>query len=276
MFSREKKRLVYALFWGVLFLLIMGALADFFFVPEPTCSDGKQNQNEARVDCGGVCAPCERVIQAKDIQILEKYVIPISSGRYDLVAFIKNPNDLFGTGAFDYTFHLLDDKGEVFQSIPGTSYILPAQDRYIMELEIISENVPAGIDLVIEPIQWEEFLEYEFPKLNVTNKFFEILSSGPEYAKATAMVWNDSPYDFETVEIFVALRDESGSIIGINRTDMQTVNAGEKRDFPVYWKNVIEGKVVTVDVSAITNMFKNQNFIKRFSPTGRFQEYKTE
>jgi hypothetical protein len=87
------------------------------------------------------------------------------------------------------------------------------------------------------------------------------------------LVRNQSPYDFETVEIYVVLRDVSGKIIAINRTDMQTVRSSEKRDFPVTWKYFFEGEITSIDAQAITNMFENKNFIKLFFPGGRFQQY---
>ncbi|QQS61644.1 MAG: hypothetical protein IPN70_01795 [Candidatus Moraniibacteriota bacterium] len=273
MFTREKKRFFYASIFVLIFLFLAGAFADFFFIPEPSCTDKKLNQNELYVDCGGVCPLCSPVVEARDVEILETAAVPVSLGKFDLVARIKNTNNLFGSGSFSYTFNLLDEQKNIIRSVSDTTYILPAQERYLILLEVESIKEPSSVELIIDTIAWEEFSEYESPKLNVTNKSFEISSSGANYAVAKGLVWNESPYDFETIEIFVVLRDDAGKIIGVNRTDMQTVKAGEKRDFPVYWMNVIKEKVASIDILAITNMFENQNFIKIFFPSGKFQDY---
>ncbi|NCU41178.1 MAG: hypothetical protein EOM19_00450 [Candidatus Moranbacteria bacterium] len=273
MLTREKKQVIYILFFLILFLGFLGGSVRLFS-PDPTCNDGIRNQGEEAIDCGGSCLPCSEIIEAEDIKVIETALLSISPDTYDAVAFIQNPNNLFGSGNFSYTFNFIDKSGSIVKTFQDTAYILPAQGRYLMLLEEKIEGTPVRVEAHIDAVTWEKFNEYEAPSLTITNKAFEKVSSGTDYAVAKGLVRNQSPYDFETVEIYVVLRDVLGEIIAMNRTDMQTVRSGEKRDFPVVWKYAFDGEVVSIDAQALTNMFGNQNFIKLFFPGGRFQQYK--
>lgn len=274
--TRSLKKFFYTIFYIILFLFVIGTIVTFF-IPNPTCTDGKQNQGEMGVDCGGPCLEkcSEEIAQqdAQDLIIEETQIVTTSSGRWDAVASVKNPNQSYGSGNLVYTFTFLDAQGEVLKTVRESSYILPFQERYFMTLEVDIEGKPDRVDFSIEEISWERFREYEAPVLRVSNKQFSVLSSSPDYAQAIGLVINDSPYDFETVDAQVVARDASGKIIAIGYTDMQTVVSGERREFIVVWPNFFEGEVVQIDAQAITNMFENQNFIKLYFPSGRFQSY---
>ncbi len=273
MLTRQKKQTIYIIFFFILFLGILGGGVRVFS-PNPTCTDGIKNQGEEDIDCGGPCLSCSENIEAEDIKVVETALLPVSFGIYDTAAFIQNPNNLFGSGNISYTVEFINENGLILKTVKDRAYILPAQGRYLMLLEERVEGFPVRVEFRIDSITWEKFSEYEAPSLTITNKTFEKVSSGTDYALAKGLVRNQSPYDFETVEIYVALRNALGEIIAINKTDMQTVRSSEKRDFPVVWKYIFEGEVTSIDAQAITNMFENQNFIKLFFPGGRFQQYK--
>ena len=273
---RKLKKTLYIVFYLILFFFVIGTIASFF-VPSPTCTDGKQNQNEEGVDCGGPCAtlcPEKPLEEVQDIVIEEEaQVLSTSSGRWDAVVSVMNPNQLYGSGDLTYTFTFFDSQGNAVKTVRDTSYILPFQNRYFMALEVEMKGEPERVEFAIEAISWEKFREYEAPVLRVSNKQFSILSSSPDYAQAVGLVINKSPYDFETVDAQVVARDASGEIIAVGYTDMQTVISGDRREFIVVWPYFFEGEVAQIEAHAITNMFENQNFIKLYFPGGRFQSY---
>jgi hypothetical protein len=269
--GRIQKQLLYGGIFVLVVLFVLGSIV-VSILPDPSCADGKKNQNETGIDCGGVCVPC--AIEAEDIEILETAILSSGSkNSYDVVARIKNPNDLFGSGEFSYTFEFLDENGSKISSFSDSAYILPAQERYLVAVNVAVSISPAEMRVVIGDVRWEKFSEYEAPKLPITNKTFERLSFGTLYAETKGLVRNESPYDFQTVEVFVVLRDASRNIIATGKTDMQTVRSGEKRDFSVFWDDAFSKEVMSVDAQATTNMFENQNFIKLFLPDGRFRNY---
>jgi hypothetical protein len=91
-------------------LLIVGAVVVAFltilsfsvFYQAPSCSDNKQNEGEAGVDCGGpcayLCAESERAPQA-----LFTRPVPNGEGRIDVVSEIENRNQDAGAKNASYT-----------------------------------------------------------------------------------------------------------------------------------------------------------------------------
>jgi hypothetical protein len=71
-----KRQLFYALVvLGVVAVLVV-VLGFVFFYKAPTCIDGKMNQNEEGVDCGGVCvkvceAPAISAVWARSVKVAD-------------------------------------------------------------------------------------------------------------------------------------------------------------------------------------------------------------
>ena len=90
---------IYLILLALVSLLIYNILK-----PDPTCFDGKQNQREEGVDCGGPCQPCEEEINAQDLKVMEKAFVYGGPKKYDVMAKISNPNDQYGSPKFSYKF----------------------------------------------------------------------------------------------------------------------------------------------------------------------------
>ena len=71
----------------------------------------------------------------------------------------------------------------------------------------------------------------------------------------------------------VILFNAKKEIIGVNKTEVYTVPAGEDRYFSVLWFSPLSGEVSSVDMMADTNLFSDSNFMKRFGTQEKFQEY---
>ena len=79
------------------------------FYDKPTCFDGKQNQDESGVDCGGVC---EKVcsFQAVKPNIIWSRSFKVSEGIYNAIAYIENPNIRAEAFAVPYVFKIFDER----------------------------------------------------------------------------------------------------------------------------------------------------------------------
>ncbi len=71
----------------------------------------------------------------------------------------------------------------------------------------------------------------------------------------------------------MALFDASKEIIGANKTEAYTIPAGEERYFSVLWFSPLAGEVKSVDILADTNLFSDDNFMRRYGAPEKFQEY---
>ncbi|QQS21314.1 MAG: hypothetical protein IPL87_02235 [Candidatus Moraniibacteriota bacterium] len=143
---RSQKKLVFGiayalLFFGIAYLLYLP------FKPPVTCSDGKKNQNETGVDCGGVCAVCIEEPVLQDIQVTEaSWVVGGKGNTYDLVAKMENPNNDYGASLVPYEFVVKDAGGTVIFKQKGESFILPREEKYVIEPTLTLSGKPATVE----------------------------------------------------------------------------------------------------------------------------------
>lgn len=269
--TRERKRMLIIVIYLAIFSLV-GFLIYLAVKPAPTCYDGKKNQKEEKIDCGGPCKPCAKIINAEPLQIMEQAFVYGGPGKYDVLAKITNPNNQFGSPKFSYEFILRDSSGQEIARKEGVGFILPAETKYVLETGLAAEIIPNEMEVKITHSNWEEFFKYEKPRLNIYNKRYDLISGGTGYSEAYGLVRNESPFDFNFIKINVILKDSSEKIIALNSTNMYTVSAGEQRDFRLLWPTSFPGETQNVEMDAEADVFNSQNFIKKYLPGGKFQE----
>ncbi len=258
--QRIGKRINIVIIFLVLFSIISFTLF-YFFSSSATCFDGIKNQSEKEVDCGGTCAPCRDAALTKDI-IIEKVATTLGgNGSYDVVARIVNPNDVIGASSFHYVFTLKDSTGNIIATREGNTFILPADSRYVAELgiSVTNSSVPASIDFVISDVSWEKLNEIGKPQIGVFGKNFGANPAG-EGSEADAIVRNQSTYSLKKIFVVVILRSENGDIVGVNKTEIDTIRAKEERDFRLTWPYQLSAPVQSMEVDTQSNAFDSQNF----------------
>lgn len=264
---RSQKKLVFGVIYGALFLGIT-YLAYLPFKPLETCTDGKKNQNETGVDCGGVCGACVIEPVLSDLVVAESaWVLGGKGNEYDVVAKISNPNNDYGASSVPYTFRLLDASGAVLLEKVGTSFILPKEEKYIVETSIPLSTTPFRVDVVLGKVDWEKFAGYkERPALDVYNRSFERITSGVGFGRAKGLVVNNSPFDFTNLGIVVVLRDGVGKVVALQKTEQDTLRSGEQRDFTLLWPDPFPGDVERVEVRTDANVYRTDTFIRQYLP----------
>ena len=264
---RSQKKLVFGFIYGALFLGI-AYLVYLPFRPPETCSDGKQNQNETGVDCGGVCGACVVDPILENIQVSETAWVSAGKGNeYDVVGKISNPNNDYGASKVAYTFRVIGESGNVLAERTGTSFILPKETKYLVETSLSLSEKPSRVEVILGDTAWEKFAGYkERPALDVYNRSFE-RTSGVNFGAAKGLVVNNSPFDFTNVGIVVVLRNDNGNVIALQKTDMQTLRSGEQRDFTLVWPDPFSGDVAKVEVQTDANVYRTDTFIRTYLPT---------
>lgn len=88
----------------------------------PSCFDGKQNQNEIGVDCGGECnLRCNFEVQS--MQTLWTRPFPITSDYWNAVAYVENPNFDSYAEAVPYRFLLYDENNVLVIEKQGSAFV---------------------------------------------------------------------------------------------------------------------------------------------------------
>ncbi len=261
------RRVKIAAFFLLLFVFI-GYMIFYLLTPSDTCFDNKKNQKEQEVDCGGPCTPCKINYVGKDLVIMEKAFVPGGNNTYDAVVKISNPNDSIGAASFHYVVTLKDEAGAVLSLREGDSYVLPADLKYITQLGLnLSNGVgvrPTQLDFLITNVEWRQLRAAEKPQLSIYNRKFGPAASGIG-SEAEGLIRNESSNDFKKIDIVVILRDEKGSIVGVNTTQKDNVRSKEERDFILTWPYAFPAAVRSMEVDGQTNIFDEQNFAASIS-----------
>lgn len=90
----------------------------------PSCVDGKQNQAETGVDCGGPCSTvCAENSRAPVVSFVR--ALRISDSRTDVIAYIENPNASYSAKHAKYHIELYDAARAVVDEEDGTVDLPP-------------------------------------------------------------------------------------------------------------------------------------------------------
>jgi hypothetical protein len=271
---RVIKRLVIVCIYAMIALLLSVFVYYAFIKAPETCMDGKQNQDEQDIDCGGVCqTACKEEIVGADLQFKETAFVRGSENRYDVLGKIYNPNGEIGASSFTYEATLLDTTGNVLASHSGKGYILPQENKYILALNLETPIVPTRASIKISNIEWARFSGYqEKPIVSIYQKRYSEVTSSAVFGEAYGLLSNESPYDFRAIIVQVILRDKLGKPLAFNSTEMNTVRSHENRDFRLVWPSSFPGTVENVEMVVDADVYHSENFIQQYLPGGKFQE----
>jgi hypothetical protein len=137
-----KRRLIILAILGAVLLLIMGGIAFLIFNKPASCVDGKQNQNEEGIDCGGSCG---YLCTAKVVPPVVSFVREFSqaNGRTDVIAYLKNPNPSAAAKNVRYTVELYSVSRAVIAKKDGVVDLAPG-----LEIPVYLPNFYSGTEAV--------------------------------------------------------------------------------------------------------------------------------
>ncbi|MEK7195064.1 MAG: FxLYD domain-containing protein [Patescibacteria group bacterium] len=261
---------------GLLYVIIVGAVTIGVYdlaTPDATCTDGIQNQKEEGIDCGTVCGvlcdPAPVAPQVKSTQLLA-----VGSGDYDVVSEIVNPNNIYGSSKIGYVITLTDQDGKLIASEPGVFYIAPAQTKFLVRSSIKAEPGAVSASIAITEAVWEKVtpdgLLVNFPLRR--ESFTESRTPGAA-SQFEGVVFNDSDFDFNTVDVVVVVLDANEKVLGVNTTELRTVASRTERYFKVVWPTLLPGMPAKTRIQAGADLFSNENFIRRYGTQEKFQQY---
>lgn len=266
-------RTIKQLIIGTIFLVLIGVVGFGIyriFFPAPTCSDGIQNQTEEGVDCGAICGKlCAPAVQTLQLQLTQ--AVSLGMDKYDIVVQVRNPNGIYGSSRVPYTISVQPADGSAVQQFSGTFYIMPGQSRFLIEPSVHASGGMPTIQFQLGEPTWgqvdEKPLEVTFPIKRESYK----IGTSHDYE---AIVLNDSNYDFQTVDIAVVVSDTVGTVVAVNRTNVNTMSAHEERYFKVSWPSPVPSNTANIRVEATTDLFANDNFLKTHGVHEPFQEFR--
>jgi len=249
---------------GTIFFIVVALIFISIFLSQksgPSCFDKILNQNEEKVDCGGVCSPCIDTY-FEDLELLSSDVL-FFDGTYDAFAKIKNPNSRYGTGELRYKFKFYDKDGNFILEKKGKSYILASETKYILESNLEIVPAPSFVKFELEPVDWQE-QKRSIIKLPIFSKKYENVSipGSAVVSQVTGVIENQTNYSFMGVDVVVVLFDENEKQIAVNKTKINNLRASERRNLVIPWFSEIKGEVNKVFMEASANVFDDSNILR--------------
>jgi hypothetical protein len=253
--QRLKKQIFIGSIFGLIVLALVFGVYFFYFRAAPTCADGKINQGEEGIDCGGPCQACE-LVDMRDVKIEWVKALPTTGHNYDLVAMVSNPNQNYGSRKIDYEFKLYNLTGKEIGSKSGQTFILPRQEKAIVELKVDALALVSKVSLSLGDVPWEKLGEYVDPKINVFDKQYQTFNSGPPFSQASCILKNSDYADYKNISMIFLLFDAEGEVLGVNYLGIDGLSANQQRYLSVPWQFPVNGQVARVDVEAVINLFE--------------------
>lgn len=220
---------------AVLAFVILGVF--FYFglktIPEATCFDGKRNQGEERVDCGGPCKPC--LENLSEPTVLWTRFFKLAEGVYEGAALVENAHNFAGAKRLFYRFKLYDQNNILIAIREGETFINPKERFLILAPGLLSgEKVPARALVEFEPVKWA-YTEYTPPNVVVVRRDFS-LEPQPHLS---AVLRNSDIFGIKNLEISAVLFDKDGRAIAASQTLLDEISGESEKIVFFSWPKTI-------------------------------------
>jgi len=244
--------------FGGLFGVVMLAVGAFLFsvlYNAPSCVDGKLNQKEDGIDCGGPCTTaCPANISP--LFTLWSRVIPAGEGAHDALAFLENPNAGAGITRISYLFKLFDAENLLVARGAGATFVNPNERFYVYEGNIRTGNrVPTRAFLEFEPDpEWQRETASLLP-IVVRETLFEETETG---SQLKAVLSNVSFEELRGVTVTAVLFDDDENVFAASETRIDVFPAEKTETIFFTWRRKFDEFPARVDVLPRRNIFVAQ------------------
>lgn len=274
MVKNEEKQLVYA-YWltthkeklkkiGIiifiivdLLLLIYGILGfvDYYLID-------KQDQNIFQNWSFYNLTNYRNRIKPLDLQILDTTILEAGIGKYDLIAFVKNPNDQWVAPTINYRFLINNSTDTPIQ----TSFILADEKKYLMILAYDSPERIKEVKLIIDQVGWRRLStidNYQPIEIKISEEkltpLSDLVQSQTNIQRLSFKAVNNSIYNLWEVGFQVAVIGSQNKVINANYLKINNFLAFEEKLIEINLFSII-GRPRKIEILPETNIFDESNF----------------
>ncbi len=232
-----KRKLIYISSAVAILLLFIVLPTILHFYKAPTCADGKQNQDEQGIDCGGPCTLlCDT--QYVPLTVLWSRMSKVTDGVYNVLAYIENPNLTAEANNLNYVFKLYDKNGLLLRERFGRTFVPANKVMAIFEPELQTGN------------QIPDRVEFTFTSLAVwvkqTNKetgltLSQLIMSREDSApRLSAILTNKTTLPIRNIEAIGIIYNSEGNTIAFSRTLIDLIEERGSQDLNFNWPKPFE------------------------------------
>jgi len=230
----------------------------WFLKTEPTCFDGKQNQDERGVDCGGACAlVC--MSDTRNLIIEWQRTVPVVDDVYNSVAYIENQNADAGIEQFNYKFKVYDDENIIITERTGTTFVQPNERAIIFEPSITTgEREPFETFFEITSVvRWQKTDEDFTQRLVVIeDQELENVDSRPRLTATLRTTVLTPVYD---IQVIALLYDAEGILRASSATEMPSIAGSSTREVFFTWPTAFTHEITRIEIVPRINVFSDSN-----------------
>ncbi len=251
MASWNTRRQFYYFVSILLFFVVVFAVIIYLNWPQPSCTNGKKDDAEVGVDCGGVCKiAC--LSQVEPLKVHWVRVFESAPNKYDAVALLENSNAEFGAKTIKYNFRLYDEMGVMVTSRQGTTYVNP-QDTFIIYEGNVSTGkrggvVKAQLDVTTQPL-WEK-MSREKPRIVVQQTEY----INEPMPRLRVLVANNSLVDLKNVDFYTVLSGSDNNVMGASATLLDELPRDKMREIFFTWPKPLPENPVRIDIYPRLNL----------------------
>ena len=245
----------------VIFLVVTGFFALtafilwFIYHPRPSCSDGKQNQNELGGDCGGACqAVCLNEVAPPLIWWQQAF--SLKNHTYDLAALVENKLDHFGINPLNYIFRIYSSDQLLLTTVVGQTFLNPNERAIIYQPNVVlGETPPARVVLELAGTTWQRLAVAPTLKLTVSQGRF----ANQPFPQVRAVIHNHSLETYRQIEVTAVLSDSVGNAFAASQTFVDVLPADAGRELFFSWPASFD---LTADGEPVIDFYPRLNTIK--------------
>jgi len=249
---KSKKQLTYfSLALGII-LFLFGTLALLIYrqFSGGDCFDGKRNQKEEGVDCGGICDPCPFNLKGPVIIWTRFFKESDEKNNYDIAAMIYNSNYNWASGEINYAVKLFDKENILITERYGKTFLNPGEQVLIFENSLPAiKATPYMAVIEINRITNWKYLKEPPPRFAVVKKKFDKSSSTLEVE-----IKNDNAFDLNNVFVNVVLSDKNGNAFAVSSTKIDFMATQETESAFFTWQKTFEEEPSKIEIMPRTKM----------------------
>lgn len=263
--SRNRKRIILAIVLSAVIILV-GVPFFFLLYDRPSCSDGRQNGDEAGIDCGG---SCQKLCSAESLPILLKGDPRVlflaesatSSRAYEVVALLENPNQDAEIYRAKYTIKVYDAVSAIpVKLIEGSAFVPKGAEFALFEgpfnLEASIAPARATLEWEAETLSWQKNLSPE-PEIEVSDTKLLNASTTP---RLEATVGNLSLNTVSNLDFVALISDAEGNLFAASKTFIDTLTPGARDSIVFTWPRAFAKPAAQIRI--IKRVFPDRSFIR--------------
>jgi hypothetical protein len=231
--SQRRKILYAAGVAGALVLLASYPLYKVIY-KAPTCSDQKQNGTEAGIDCGGICSrAC--VSQTKPLRVLWAKAFATASGKYDVGAYVENPNLEVGIKTLHYTLRIKDKDGRVLGERVRVTEIPPAASVLLFESNFAFTGIPERVDVEWNPADLAVWTKAQTMSTNIITKNQSLKNTDTTPRFDATLVNTDLVNSVGQVDVGAIIYDSARNPVAVSSTVVYDIPKGGEQNIFFTW-----------------------------------------